>query len=60
MVLLKQEKMIDLLQRSMKYQLSENKYFLTPESKKWILNELPKIEKEIEREIQLCWKDLKN
>lgn len=37
------KKMIDYLQRSMKYQLSENKYFLTSEIEKWILNELPKM-----------------
>ena len=41
----------------MEFKLTENKNYLTKESKSWILNELPKMEKEVEREVQKCWKE---
>lgn len=50
--------MISTIQGSMKFKLSTNKNFLTHESKKWILHHLPKMEKEVEREVQRCWKEL--
>ena len=52
------KEMISLLQSAMQYKLSENPYFLTKESQHWIVNELPKLEKEIEREIQKCIEEL--
>ena len=52
------EEMIAMMQRAMDYKLSENRNHLTEESKNWIMNELPKMEKEVEREIRICWKEL--
>ncbi len=50
--------LIPLIKSAMKFKLSENKNYLTRESQNWILNELPKMEKEVEREVQKCWKEL--
>jgi len=50
--------LIPLIQSAMEFKISENKNYLTKESKNWILNELPKMEKEVEREVQKCWKEL--
>jgi hypothetical protein len=50
--------LIPLIKSAMEFKLSENKNYLTKESKDWILNELPKMEKEVEREVQKCWKEL--
>jgi hypothetical protein len=50
--------MIALIIGSMQLKLEENSNYLTKESKYWIMNELPKLEKQIEREIQVCWKEL--
>ena len=50
--------MISLIQGAMKFKLSESKNYLTKESQKWIMIELPKMENEVEREIQKCWKEL--
>ena len=50
--------LIPLIKSAMEFKLSENKNYLTSESKDWILNELPKLEKEVEREVQKCWKEL--
>lgn len=50
--------MIALIQGAMKFKLSENEYYLTEESQKWITHELPKMVNEIEREVQVCWKEL--
>ena len=50
--------LIPLIKSAMEFKLSENKNYLTSKSKDWILNELPKLEKEVEREVQKCWKDL--
>ncbi|MFC4634793.1 hypothetical protein ACFO3O_12800 [Dokdonia ponticola] len=52
------EEMISLIQGAMKYKLSENKEYLTKESQNWIMNTLPKLENEVERELQKCWKGL--
>lgn len=52
------KELIPLIQRAMEFKLSENKNYLTKESKDWILNELPKMEEEVEREVQKCWKEL--
>ncbi|WP_299097302.1 hypothetical protein [Winogradskyella sp.] len=50
--------LIPLIKSAMKFKLTENKNYLTKESKSWILYELPKMEKEVEREVQKCWKEL--
>jgi hypothetical protein len=50
--------LIPLIKSSMDFKLSENKSYLTTESEKWIINELPKMESEVEREVQKCWKEL--
>ncbi|WP_452596862.1 hypothetical protein [Pontimicrobium sp. MEBiC01747] len=50
--------LIPLIKNTMELKLSENKNYLTKESKDWILNELPKMEEEVEREVQKCWKEL--
>jgi hypothetical protein len=50
--------LIPLIKSAMEFKISENKNYLTKESKNWILNELPKMEKEVEREVQKCWKEL--
>ncbi|WP_452601866.1 hypothetical protein [Pontimicrobium sp. MEBiC06410] len=50
--------LIPLIKNAMEFKLSENKNYLTKESKDWILNELPKMEEEVEREVQKCWKEL--
>lgn len=46
--------LIPLIKNAMEFKLSENKNYLTKESKDWILNELPKMEEEVEREVQKC------
>lgn len=53
------KEMIVMIQGAMRYKLSENENYLTNESQNWIINKLPNLEKEIEREIQKCWKKLK-
>jgi hypothetical protein len=50
--------LIPLIKSAMEFKLSENKNYLTEESKDWVLNQLPKMEKEVEREVQKCWKEL--
>ncbi|WP_299892394.1 hypothetical protein [uncultured Lacinutrix sp.] len=50
--------LIPLIKSAMEFKLSENKNYLTQESQNWILNELPKLEEEVEREVQKCWKEL--
>ena len=52
------KELIPLIQRAMEFKLSENNDYMTKESKDWVLNELPKMEKEVEREVQKCWKEL--
>lgn len=54
------EDMIKVIQGAMRYKLSENKKFLTMESQNWVLNELPKLTAEIDREIKICWKELED
>jgi hypothetical protein len=50
--------LIPLIKSAMEFKLSDNKNYLTQESQNWILNELPKLEEEVEREVQKCWKEL--
>ncbi len=50
--------MIPLIIGAMNFKLKENFNYLTKESKEWIINVLPKLEEQIEREIQVCWKEL--
>jgi hypothetical protein len=50
--------MIPLIIGAMNFKLKENTNYLTKESKEWIINELPKLEDQVEREIKACWKEL--
>lgn len=50
--------MIEIILGAMKYKLNENKYYLTKESQHWVTHELPKLQKEVQREIEICWKEL--
>jgi hypothetical protein len=50
--------MILLIISAMDFKLKENKNYLTKESQFWIINEFPKLEKQIQREIEGCWKEL--
>lgn len=50
--------MILVIKGAMKFKLKENEFYLSKESQFWVLNELPKLEKEIKREIDVCWKEL--
>ena len=50
--------MISLVIEAMNFKLKENANYLTKESKEWIINELPKLEEQVEREIKVCWKEL--
>jgi len=52
------DEMIAMIKGAMKFKLKENKFYLSKESQFWVENELPKLEKEIRREIDLCWKEL--
>ena len=50
--------MIAIIIGAVKYKLSEDENYLTLESQDWVVNELPRLEKQIGREIQVCWKEL--
>ncbi|MCC9062297.1 hypothetical protein [Flavobacterium piscisymbiosum] len=52
------DEMIAMIKGAMEFKLKENEFYLTNESQFWVENELPKLEKEIQREIDLCWKEL--
>lgn len=52
------DEMIAMIKGAMNFKLQENKLYLTKESQFWVLNELPKLKKEIQREIDVCWKEL--
>ncbi|MDY0990394.1 hypothetical protein SOM12_23400 [Flavobacterium sp. CFBP9031] len=52
------EEMIDIINGAMKYKLNENQNYLSKESQDWITNELPKLKNEVQREIDICWKEL--
>ena len=52
------EDMIAIIIGTVKYKLSEDENYLTLESQDWVVNELPRLEKQIGREIQVCWKEL--
>ena len=52
------KEMIQLIIGAMNFKIKENKYYLTKESIEWILHELPKLEIQVNREIQICWKEL--
>lgn len=52
------EEMIDVINGAMKYKLNENQNYLSKESQDWITNELPKMKNEVQREIDICWKEL--
>jgi hypothetical protein len=50
--------MISIITETMKFKLNEDKYYLTRESQFWVTNKLPKLEKQVQREIEVCWKEL--
>jgi len=50
--------MIQMIIGAMNFKLKENANYLTKESKDWVINELPKLERQVEQEIQICWKEL--
>ncbi|MCP2026250.1 hypothetical protein L1276_001394 [Flavobacterium sp. HSC-32F16] len=52
------DEMIEMIFGAMKYKLNENQYYLTTQGKNWVENELPKLQKEVKREIDVCWKEL--
>ncbi|MEO8254832.1 MAG: hypothetical protein ABI554_10655 [Flavobacterium sp.] len=52
------DEMISIIKGAMEFKLKENKLYLTKESQFWVLNKLPKLEKEVQREIDICWKEL--
>lgn len=54
----KVSEMILLIISAMNFKLNENKNYLTTESQFWITNEFPKLEKQIQREIEECRKEL--
>jgi uncharacterized protein YaiE (UPF0345 family) len=54
------EEMIDMINGAMKYKLNENQNYLSKESQDWITNELPKLKNEVQREIDICWKELED
>ncbi|WP_018344381.1 hypothetical protein [Cytophaga aurantiaca] len=50
--------MIAMITGAMNYKLSQDENYLTQESRDWVMNELPKLEEQIDREIKVCWKEL--
>ena len=52
------EGMINVIQGAMEFKLKENSKYLTQESQFWIKSILPKLESEVKREIEICWKEL--
>jgi hypothetical protein len=50
--------MILVIKEAMRFKLNENELYLTVESQFWVENELSKLEKEIQREIDICQKEL--
>lgn len=50
--------MILVIEGAMRYKLNENELYLTVQSQFWVENELSKLEKEIQREIDICQKEL--
>lgn len=52
------DEMIAIIKGAMEFKLKENEFYLTKESQLWVENELPKLEKEIQREIDVCQKEL--
>ena len=52
------DEMILVIKEVMEFKLKEDPFYLTKESQFWILNELSQLEKEIEREIDFCSKEL--
>jgi len=52
------KEMMQMILGAMNFKLKDNIHYLTKESKDWVINELPKLESQIDREIQICWKEL--
>ncbi len=52
------KEIISVIQGAMNYKLSENPQNLSKESQSWVNNTLPNMEKEVQREVDICWKEL--
>lgn len=52
------DEMISVIKAAMDFKLQESEFYLTHESQFWVKNELQKLEKEIQREIDICRKEL--
>jgi len=52
------DEMMDMIKGAMEFKLKENEFYLSKESQFWVVNELSKLEKEIQREINVCRKEL--
>ncbi|KQO29751.1 hypothetical protein ASF10_04365 [Flavobacterium sp. Leaf82] len=50
--------MISVIKGAMRFKLNENELYSTVQSQFWVENELSKLEKEIQREIDICQKEL--
>ena len=50
--------MIQMILGAMNFKIKENNHYLTKEGKDWVINELPKLERQVAREIQICLKEL--
>jgi hypothetical protein len=56
--ILELNEMILIIREAMKFKLGEDKYYLTEESQFWVTNVLPKLKEQIQREINICQKEL--
>ncbi|KFF15372.1 hypothetical protein B0A62_00015 [Flavobacterium hydatis] len=56
--ILESDQLILMITEAMKFKLDEDKYYLTTESQFWVTSELPKLKEQIQREINVCWKEL--
>jgi len=52
------DEMVSIIQSAMKNKLLEDENYLSEQGQLWVLEFFPKMEKEIHREIEQCWKEL--
>jgi hypothetical protein len=52
------DEMIKVIQGAMKYKQKENPKFLTKQGQNWVVNKLPELRNEVQREIQKCLNEL--
>lgn len=52
--------MIEVIQGAMKYKQKENPKYITKQGQNWVINKLPELRNEVQREIQKCWDELNN